>query len=719
MKCGSNSMQTADCGYGINKCEQNCGADATCDGRNTGATCETGKTCDNSCKCVAASSGCNNNGVCDAGETIAGCPNDCSCNNNGVCESPKETNTVCPNDCGGTTGKRDDSGPATSCNVNLPYVGNEGRYATWSGLCDGAKQAGGSGIGQGCCEKACGSDEQCDEQFAGQGNCGPTCKYLLNCPNQVSSNYMNRICRDNTELSNCNWPDNAEKVEKTETSSGVWQVTFSSSSAVDVNVFVVYGRITSVTQPDWKAYAGYIKPSVCPQDSSETTCNPQLIGTHNYCSFRSGPTPLMVNNINPSVITISNPARGFWPLPLSTSTRTATITINATDEARRRNIPVVLYYQFNKAISPPNSSSWCVPGAACAPNECGTYTGCFENSIIGNVLLCVKTGDIGGLNIIPACGHYAWESQLWNKVNLLSTIQPSELSCSYCEAGTRCSCSVTGCSAGSWSIRNLTSPAPADAMSSLIPPTTVEFTPTTSGLLEVTANCITPQQFTAKVNVDVKPKFLTCPANCYTDEACTCLISNCSAGTVTAMKDGFSIKSLIIPPIISTFSFNSSTAGTVAVTGSCTSPAKTVTTSVVVTQKSVPPTTPTTIESKTCPYDCCKSVLGYKDKDCPYVNQTCNINNKCEIKLEECPDEYACCKDIPGYKDEKCANADQTCNKNKCEGGEVGGSMLTIAIIVIAALVAAYFLYFFVLKKKTKVTFDTLYRKWPARPKNY
>lgn len=71
--------------------------------------------------------------------------------------------------------EEDLSGPATDCNVNVPYKGNERRYAEWFGNCTGKLQTPNTkGIGQGCCELACGASKFCDEHSpTGEcGNCG-------------------------------------------------------------------------------------------------------------------------------------------------------------------------------------------------------------------------------------------------------------------------------------------------------------------------------------------------------------------------------------------------------------------------------------------------------------------------------------------------------------------------------------------------------------------
>jgi len=586
--------------------------------------------------------------------------------------------------------------PATACNGNVAYASNPTGYAAWNGQCNGARQADSSGgIGQGCCELACGADSQCDEESAGQGSCTSACKFLDTsvCKNQVDSAYGNKVCRSDVNVSDCNWPNGTESVSIRETSSGIWEVNFTSTSAVDVNIFVVYGRITGVAQPDWKSYAGYIKPEVCDPGSNETTCNTQLLGTHNYCSFRSGSNPSMLPLPNPSMITASNPARGFWPLPLSTSTHSATITVNATEEARRRGVPIILHYQFNKAISIPNNYSWCVPGTACVANECGVYTGCFEYAISANFVLCVKNQDLAAPVVISACGHHAWESAVWDEINLTSAVSSttttvfSPVTCSACEINSKCTCTMSGCSAGMWVVRNTTYPPAMVTKTFNLPPTFVDFTPAASGSLEVIAVCDSPIQQTSKATVDVKASMLSCPSVCYAGKECECAITGCSNGTFTVMQGSTAIKTLSFPPVVSSIKFTPLTTDTLTITGTCFEPTRGPT---VINVYPSPSTSSSTSASSTsssstttslseCPYDCCVEESQYTTKFCP--------------------------------EDSECIN-------NKCEGG-TDYSILIIVLAVILLIAVPFLLYAYFIRKKSKEKFDQLYRKWPARRRRY
>jgi len=658
--------------------------------------------------CCVSSTGCTASQTrsCTTSDNCAGTQT-CTNGNWGTCVDIPNDN--CPSIPGS---KVDISGPATTCNVNIPYVGNEGRYAVWNGQCNAARQADNSnGVGQGCCELACDAAPECDEQYAGQGNCDSNCMYLPNCPNPINSNYGNRICKSNTDISNCNWPSGTESVSKNQISNGLWEITFTSTSAKNVNVFVTYGRIISITQPNWNP-AGYAKPGICPQDSSEDTCNPQILGTRNYCNFRLPSSQLMADLSTPSIITESNPARALMPLPLSSS-NSAKITVRVTDEAVRRGIQAVVYYQFNKDLTGSNYDSSCLPGVGCSVNDCGgMYTGCSSDKTSMNAVLCVKTQS-SNVQVIPACWHYPWESMLWDTMNLTS-VSTVPLDCTTCNAGSKCSCTVNGCSAGTWTITNMTYPPATETKISNIPPVTIEFTPTNAGSLNVTASCSNPQQIN-KTTVYVGGNLIACPSTCYTGEECECQISGCSNGNFVVMNGSATIKMFTFPPMTSSIKFVHNSIGTLSVTGSCNIPVKTMTVSVTMSQKSAPTTTTTTILLQDCSSECCKGQSGYKDKDC-MSGYVCK-NNKCEVELQDCLKD--CCVGETGYEEKPCADTTQKCVNNKCQGATGGSDMLTLAIIIIVVLVAAYFLYFFVLKKKTKVTFDSLYQKWPTKPRNY
>jgi len=513
------------------------------------------------------------------------------------------------------------------------------------------------------------------------------------CANQMNSAYGNRICRSDASIDNCNWPSATENVIKREISNGMWEVNFTSSSATNVNVFVVYGRVIGISQPDWKP-ASYLKPAACPEDSYELVCNPQLLGTHNYCSFKLPPNPMIVDLPNPSIVTVSNPARAIMPLSLSSTTHTALITINITEEARRRGIPAVLYYQFYKNLTGGNYYSGCIPGTACSVNDCGgIYTGCSYDTIGIREMLCVRTQTSNTPQLLPACWHSPWESQLWDRMNLTSNATTSAtipLNCSVCYAGSKCNCTVNGCSAGTWTVRNTTYPPAMETRTSNIPPATIEFTPTAAGSLEVNASCSNPQQ-TNKTTVEVRgvTNMLTCPSSCYAGKECECQISGCNNGNFIVMNGSITVKTFTFPPVMSSIKFIHNSTGMLTVTGACIDPQKgpiTVNVSIISsnvtssTTTSSTSSTTTTTELKECPTnECCVSRSGYEDKSCP---------------------------------------EGQTCKDNKCQGGE-GGGMLSIAILVITVLVGVYFLYFFVLKKRTKLTYDMLYRRWPAKPRRY
>lgn len=508
------------------------------------------------------------------------------------------------------------------------------------------------------------------------------------CTNEVVSSYGNSVCYSSVDVSACNWPNGTENVSMKEISNGMWEINFTSTSAIDVNVFVVYGRILYISQNQWQPYAGYIKPEVCSPDSSESTCNPQLLGTHNYCTFRTGSNPLMLPLPNPSTIAAYNPARGFWPLPLSNVTHSASITVNTTEEARRRNLPVVLYYQFNKNLTGSGFSSWCMPGAACVVNECGIYTGCFEYSTSANVVLCVKTQNLTSPVVMAACGHTPWESLAWDKINLTAATTtttttipaPSPVTCSACDLGSKCTCTMSGCNAGMWIVRNTTYPPAMETKTFNLPPTSIDFTPTATGSLEVIATCDNPLQQTSKATVDVRAGMISCPSVCYVGRECECQISGCNNGTFTVMQGSTAIKTLTFPPVVSRITFTPSSTAALTLTGNCFEPTRGPT---VV---NVYPATSTSTSSSS--------------------------SSSTTTTLSECPHE--CCVGESQYVETPCSEGKE-CVNNKCEGGADYLGIIIIALVIIVVIAVPFLLYIYLVRKKSKEKFDQLYRRWSGR----
>jgi hypothetical protein len=95
----------------------------------------------------------------------------------------------------------DTSGPGTSCNQYKQYTGNESSYALWNNQCSGKlQQQNSSGIGQSCCELACGADAGCDEQFPGQGSCNSQCGIIAPAVNTPWIQTTGGDVHSNTEI---------------------------------------------------------------------------------------------------------------------------------------------------------------------------------------------------------------------------------------------------------------------------------------------------------------------------------------------------------------------------------------------------------------------------------------------------------------------------------------------------------------------------------------
>jgi len=121
--------------------------------------------------------------------------------------------------------------------------------------------------------------------------------------------------------------------------------------------------------------------------------------------------------------------------------------------------------------------------------------------------------------------------------------------------------------------------------------------------------------------------------------------------------------------------------------------------------------TTTTTTLATCPYECCVSKTGYKNKFCD-SGQTCT-NNVCVTSNSDCPNE--CCAGEANYTDKFC-NGDASCVEGKCIQP---GPIISYSLIgIIAAIVVIAVLAFFFLRGQfsTKTdSYEELKKKWGKR----
>jgi len=573
------------------------------------------------------------------------------------------------------------------------------------------------------------------------------CYAQTQCTNEIDSSYGNRICRSDVDAANCNWPSGTETVNITEKSPNLWEVNFSSTTTSNVNVFVVYGRIISITQPNWKT-VGYVKPGVCSVDSNDIACAPQIIGTHNYCDFKLGSDPLMVDLSDPSTITSSNPARGFMPLPFSNA-HSAIITINSTEEALRRNIPIVLYYQFTKELIGSSYSSWCMPGPFCNATDCpGKYQGCFGDKTIGDVVVCVKQQNTNTPIVLPGCWHEPWESSVWDKVNLTSQYtscieegQPGTIANS-----PDCCANLTKISCGAPNASNICTSC------------TDSFFCTNcgNGICGTGENkCNCPQDCV------VNASSLNC-STCDVGSTCTCTVSGCNSGLWlvrnTTYPPAIETKSSNLPPM--SISFTPTAVGSLEAIAICDNPVQTFKANIDV--RGAMLSCPSCYVGRECECNvtgCSNGTFAvmqnstfiknitfppvassikftsnssgvvtitatcYNPTRGPSVisvspatttsSSTTSSSTTTTVELKECPTEYQCCN-VTEYKIKSCS-AGQACNKNKCEAVADYSGIIIIIFIILILIAAPFLLYSYFIRRKSKEKFDQLYKRWSGR----
>jgi len=632
--------QAVDYGCGQGLFERSCDSsvDIGCDERNEGDDCGGGNKCNSEGKCVPS-----------IPTSSANKP----CTSDSDCVSSSNDFPTCDN----TQDKR----------------------TPWQSMCmkcDGIKQAVGSGYNVGACEANCGADSECDgldptNDCGGGKKCDSNCKCIsvsttsssttttstrtttssttttttTNCPNSRTSDYGNTICRSDVtcpSISTVN-PSYSRNSDNTYT------VTFKSSQAEEVNVFVVNGRILEIVTGKTAGYGrapSYVQTNddICP---SGVTCNPGIIARR-YCDFI---TDGRIVRLNPPASYLDEMACALLPLYLSEKSgtmNTASIRVNHTSSD-----PMTVYYLYYKDMEGSGNYSKCLEGTKCSKDECGgQYSGCSGdadpsggNKLTVNSVLCART--TAGVRAWYSCWHAPWE--LWQTFQALTIpssyapttttssttsttsgtgtptgtpttitgtpttvtvtatpttpiLPPLPLHCNDCGVGTKCSCELdTTCLEGIWIVKNkdgkpLTVPVVTD-----IPPIKVEFTPDAKGKIDAIAICFRSDQTqfvrVNKTSAEVKEAMVNCPKECPKDSECICTVNFCNSGMFTVYIED---KLLTSTKFKGTFTgkFTPDTVGTAEVRVDCDDPARSSKVQVTITGTTATTTTTPTSEKK-------------------------------------------------------------------------------------------------------------------------
>jgi len=127
---------------------------------------------------------------------------------------------------------------------------------------------------------------------------------------------------------------------------------------------------------------------------------------------------------------------------------------------------------------------------------------------------------------------------------------------------------------GVWSVSNKEGTPLTSTVSQNIPPHSVNFTPNTTGKLNVTARCFdAPPKFRSNSTlIDVLNPFLICPEQGFVNQEVQCTVNNCNSGLYSVSLDSNSLASGTIANSLYTIKFTSGKIGDAKVSASCSSP---------------------------------------------------------------------------------------------------------------------------------------------------
>ena len=114
--------------------------------------------------------------------------------------------------------------------------------------------------------------------------------------------------------------------------------------------------------------------------------------------------------------------------------------------------------------------------------------------------------------------------------------------CGECFQSSECTCELKdNCNQGMWAAKNSEgTPLSGDILQEL-PPKTFNFTPSSTGSVEVKLVCYSPiksngELYINTTTLEVKKLFLDCPDECSIGEKCTCDVNGCRSGSFTAIQ---------------------------------------------------------------------------------------------------------------------------------------------------------------------------------------
>jgi len=227
------------------------------------------------------------------------------------------------------------------------------------------------------------------------------------CPNPYKTtgpdDYGVQLCRTDP-ATKCSWSGtDSVTTSRAETGNSL-SVTFKSSRATAVNIFVLSGRIIGAPSGDYGYGIGSPADGSSGKDICSGNCDPKALTS--YCT--NVKNQLLLSNSETPISTTSQ-ARALAPLPLDGGS--ATIQVVPTQGSAQIRILYQFYYDTYTGNPATDGSSSCNRdvGSLCGKGcDVNVYQGCTASETVSNSVICIRTGSTTAITGY-SCWHYAWE----------------------------------------------------------------------------------------------------------------------------------------------------------------------------------------------------------------------------------------------------------------------------------------------------------------------
>lgn len=189
----------------------------------------------------------------------------------------------------------------------------------------------------------------------------------------------------------------------------------------------------------------------------------------------------------------------------------------------------------------------------------------------------------------------------------VKNITSLNINCNECIVNSLCSCSIQAdCTDGKWLISNSEgNPLTSSPIREFIPPLSINFTPNSTGKVNVTGKCYSPIPSENFFIVNITEKFFNCPSSCYKSNDCVCTVKGCNSGLFTASQGNATLASILITSNVASYKFTPTSIDVVNASAICIDPSKPLTSYIIpvyvnaTTTTTTTSTTTTTTESTT------------------------------------------------------------------------------------------------------------------------